>query len=221
MDVNKHLNKKLIQTLIYSGELHSMLEDPELKKGLAREEFLEALNEFICDNKINPHIEIKHLVYLRDLVNEIRFTDRSTMNTCNQMISNLNLTKTEDNKLFVKKEFIKRFSLNPFIGNNLQIFANYVLPQIHEQHIISSVAYDFILLDHLIWNELTEMDEVLENINGLEHHSISTINATLKECPVLFEDETFRTNSKLLLTYLKEQEEPNIKKRAKHSLKRI
>ena len=37
-DINKYMNKKLIQTIIYSGEISSILDDEELRLGMSTSE---------------------------------------------------------------------------------------------------------------------------------------------------------------------------------------
>ena len=220
IDLNKYMNKKLIQSMIYSGELYTMLDDEELREGIIKEDFLVALNEFVNENMKNPHIEGKHLDALRNLVHEIRFMQGVNKSLCNDMVGDLNQTRETGEREFVRSEFIKRFSLNPFIGNNLQIFAQYTLPQMHDPHIFSSVAFDFIMLDQLISTDPMEMDTILEELPGLEHQTINTINAVKIDAPVLFSDEVFNINSSIVLEVLKNNEDKYIRKRAGHALKR-
>ena len=220
MDLNKYMNKKLIQTLIYSGELRTMLDDEDLKEGIVKPDFIEALNEFVVENMNNPHIEGAHLHALRDLIHEIRFMENANKAACNNMIGFLNQTRETGAKGFVKSEFIKRFSLNPFLGNNLQIFAHYVIPEIQYPHIFSSVSFDFIMLDQLLTTDPMEIDSITSELPGLEHQTISTINAALVEAPSLFEDEVFDINTRIILETLKNSEDKHIRKRAKNTYRK-
>ena len=98
MDLNKYMNKKLIQTLIYSGELRTMLDDDDLKEGIIKPDFIEALNEFVVENMNNPHIEGVHLHALRDLIHEIRIMENTNKEACNDMIGFLNQTRKQVKK---------------------------------------------------------------------------------------------------------------------------
>lgn len=220
MDLNKYMNKKLIQSMIYSDELYTMLDDDELKEGIVKPEFMEALSEFVVENMNNPHIEGKHLEALRNLVNEIRFMVGVNKGACNDMVGHLNQTKETGERAFVRREFIKRFSLNPFIGNNLQIFAQYVLPEMQDAHIFSSVSFDFIMLDQLISTDPMEIDSLTSELHGLEHQTINTINAVKVEAPILFSDEVFNINTKIVLETLKNSEDKHIRKRAKNTFRK-
>lgn len=220
VDLNKYMNKKLIQSMIYSGELYTMLDDDDLREGITEESFIEALNEFVTDNMKNPHIEGKHLEALRNLVHEIRFMQGANKEVCNNMVGTLNQTKEDGERTFVRSEFIKRFSLNPFIGNNLQIFAQYALPQMQDPHIFSSVSFDFIMLDQLLSTNPMEIDSVVSNLTGLEHQTINTINAVSIEAPEMFLDDVFNMNTRIVLESLKYHEDKYIRKRASHSYKR-
>ena len=111
-DINKYMNKKLIQTIIYSGEISSILDDEELRLGMSTSEFVDDLYEFVSANLENPHIEGTHLRDLATLVSEVRFlTDERKK--ANEIVSMVNKTSEEGQKKFLRREFIKRFSLNP------------------------------------------------------------------------------------------------------------
>ena len=216
-DINKYMNKKLIQTIIYSGEISSILDDEELRLGMSTSEFVDDLYEFVSANLENPHIEGTHLRDLATLVSEVRFlTDERKK--ANEIVSMVNKTSEEGQKKFLRREFIKRFSLNPFLGNNLQIFCQYVLPQMQNSHLFSSISYDFILLDQLVSTDPLEMGEVITSTSGLEQHAINTINAVKSECKTLFSDECFDVNQKILLMSFTKNDSRNIRLRAKASL---
>ena len=108
-DINKYMNKKLIQTIIYSGEISSILDDEELRLGMSTSEFVDDLYEFVSANLENPHIEGTHLRDLATLVSEVRFlTDERKK--ANEIVSMVNKTSEEGQKKFLRREFIKRFS---------------------------------------------------------------------------------------------------------------
>ena len=104
VDLNKYMNKKLIQSMIYSGELYTMLDDDDLREGITEESFIEALNEFVTDNMKNPHIEGKHLEAIRNLVHEKRFMQGANKEVCNNMVGTLNQTKEDGERTFVRSE---------------------------------------------------------------------------------------------------------------------
>lgn len=218
-DINKYMNKKLIQTMIYSGEMTSMLEDEELREGIIKDEFIEALYEFVNSNLEDPHINGIHLTNLKNLTSEIRFLSGNKSKP-NEIITLLNRTKEVDHSKFLKSEFIKRFSLNPFLGNNLQILCAYTLPQLQEEHLFSSISYDYVLIDELLSTDPYDLGEFINGLEGLEHQSISTINAVKEECKELFLDDCFDLNSKVLLKALTYNPNLNIRLRARNALKK-
>jgi len=62
MDLNKYMNKKLIQSMIYSDELYTMLDDDELKEGIVKPDFMEALSEFVQNIFTGNILEVLKLI---------------------------------------------------------------------------------------------------------------------------------------------------------------
>lgn len=211
-EIERYLASLKVKAIIYDDEINSDFDYEECRNYILSDEFLDNLALRVSVNELTKTIDkqikkniFEVLFFIRENKTENR---KETIDKINNIIVSLNVTAEDCCALFYKNEFAKRENLTPDEYHKIP------LEIVKEDKNLREMLNYSLMLDYDTVNCLLSddeeifKDEVVEK-ELLNDYFISTINAVLKDCPTLLNNEQFRRRTIYVLELLMKKNDLN------------